>query len=149
MFNANGLNMHITDSIVLDDRAITEARFVRATGPGGQNVNKDATAVELRVDVRQVSAAARREGTVDRAGRQACDDRWCVDRGQPGAPVTRPENRDAARAGLDGALEASRQATKEAHGDEVRARPSARGRSRSLKSAGSAVKRCRSGRSED
>jgi ribosome-associated protein len=38
----------------LDDLAIHE-RFVRASGPGGQNVNKVATAVELRVDVRESS----------------------------------------------------------------------------------------------
>ena len=34
----------------LDDLAIHD-RFVRASGPGGQNVNKVATAVELRVDI--------------------------------------------------------------------------------------------------
>jgi len=38
----------------LDDLAIHE-RFVRASGPGGQNVNKVATAVELRVNVRESS----------------------------------------------------------------------------------------------
>ena len=40
----------VTDTVALDDREIAE-RFVRATGPGGQNVNKEATAVELRVDI--------------------------------------------------------------------------------------------------
>ncbi len=43
--------MRITDSIEIDDDELKES-FVRASGPGGQNVNKVSTAVELRFDVR-------------------------------------------------------------------------------------------------
>ena len=66
--------IRITDDIVLDDRDVTE-RFVRASGPGGQNINKVATAVELRFDVRgsslppdvkqRVTALAGRRMTAD------------------------------------------------------------------------------------
>ena len=42
--------IRVTPSIVLNDNEIEE-RFVRASGPGGQNVNKVATAVELRFNV--------------------------------------------------------------------------------------------------
>jgi ribosome-associated protein len=42
--------MRVTDTIAIDEREIDE-RFVRASGPGGQNVNKVSTAVELRFDV--------------------------------------------------------------------------------------------------
>ncbi|HEX4181291.1 MAG TPA: alternative ribosome rescue aminoacyl-tRNA hydrolase ArfB [Caulobacteraceae bacterium] len=41
----------INDQIALEDDEITE-KFVRASGPGGQHVNKTSTAVELRFDVR-------------------------------------------------------------------------------------------------
>src|SRR2546423_3259854 len=42
----------IQDGIVLDEGEISES-FIRASGPGGQNVNKVASAVQLRFDVRQ------------------------------------------------------------------------------------------------
>jgi ribosome-associated protein len=43
--------IRITDTIAIDEREIEES-FIRASGPGGQNVNKLATAVQLRFDVR-------------------------------------------------------------------------------------------------
>jgi ribosome-associated protein len=42
--------LEITPALVIDDSEIEE-RFVRASGPGGQNVNKVSTAVQLRFDV--------------------------------------------------------------------------------------------------
>ena len=42
----------VTARIALDEREIDE-QFVRASGPGGQNVNKLSTAVQLRFDVRR------------------------------------------------------------------------------------------------
>jgi ribosome-associated protein len=42
--------LHVTPTILIPDDLLDE-RFVRASGPGGQNVNKVSTAVELRFDV--------------------------------------------------------------------------------------------------
>ena len=42
--------IQITHNIAIEEREIKE-EFVRASGPGGQNVNKVATAVKLRFDV--------------------------------------------------------------------------------------------------
>jgi ribosome-associated protein len=44
--------IQITDSIFINENEIQE-EFIRSSGPGGQNVNKVATAVQLRFDVRR------------------------------------------------------------------------------------------------
>lgn len=49
--------MRINDDLEIDDAELEE-RFIRSSGPGGQNVNKVATAVELRFDARRSRALA-------------------------------------------------------------------------------------------
>ncbi len=64
----------VTDDLAIDERELEE-RFVKASGPGGQNVNKVSTAVELRFDA--AGSPSLPEGVRARllslAGRRATD----------------------------------------------------------------------------
>ena len=49
--------IRITGTIAIDERDLEES-FIRASGPGGQNANKLATAVQLRFDVNRSALPA-------------------------------------------------------------------------------------------
>ncbi len=63
--------MRITRSIQIDDAEL-EFRFVHSSGPGGQNVNKVATACQLRFDVAHSPSLpeAVRQRLIQQAGRR-------------------------------------------------------------------------------
>ena len=90
--------IRITDTISIEERELEE-RFVRASGPGGQNVNKVSTAVELRFDVRASALPYdMKQRLIALAGsRMTGEDVLLIDSREH---RTQAQNREAARARL-------------------------------------------------
>ncbi len=90
--------IQVTDTISIDEREIQE-EFVRASGPGGQNVNKVATAVQLRFDVMRSSLPADVRARVRKlAGRRVNSDGVLIIQAQ--RYRAQEQNRDDARTRL-------------------------------------------------
>ena len=92
--------MRVTDSITIDDQEIEE-RFVRGSGPGGQNVNKVSSAVELRFNIAASSLPDDvKQRLMTLAGhRVTADGVLLIDSREH---RTQAQNREAARARLAG-----------------------------------------------
>ncbi len=90
--------IRITDRVAIDERELEE-RFVRSSGPGGQNVNKVASAVELRLNIPHSSLPPDvKERLIALAGRRVTEEGVLVIDSREHR--TQAMNRQAARARL-------------------------------------------------
>ena len=95
--------IRITDDISIDEREIEES-FVRSSGPGGQNVNKLSTAVQLRFDVRRSPSLPNDVAIrlMRLAGKRLTKDGVLViDRAEPPHPGAQPRRRAGAAGRAD------------------------------------------------
>jgi ribosome-associated protein len=132
--------LQVTPTLVIDESELEE-RFVRASGPGGQNVNKVATAVQLRFDLERspsLSDAIRSRLRALAGSRLTSEGVLVID---ARTHRTQAENRDEARSRL---VELLRRAAVQPK-KRYKTRPSAASKERRLtsKKSRAATKRAR------